>query len=166
MGRGYGAFGPWAHFTHVNRSTAANIRRSESPANLQGRHVHKSGAKGFLLVTVDGDARAVPEFRPLDVFRWETVAVNATAAESVAGACSNRHRPPPTQSTADGRPLAARLIISCSESVSLCLTSDPERFRADLRGQSGGDVWIEKIKVAPTRTAQTEGADIKRRRRV
>ncbi len=40
--------------------------------------------------------------------------------------------------------------------MSLGLASDPEQFRADLRGQAGGDVWIEKIKVAPTPTARAE----------
>ena len=156
VGRGYDY---WA-LGHIHKRESVNGSRHpriEFPGNLQGRHVRESGAKGCLLVTVDGDAQAVPEFRPLDVFRWETVAVNAAAAESVADVLeSARAELSDARDRADGRPLAARLVISCSESVSLCLASDPEQFRADLRGQAGGDVWIEKIKVAPTRTAQAE----------
>ena len=156
VGRGYDY---WA-LGHIHKRESANGSRHpriEFPGNLQGRHVRESGAKGCLLVTVDGDAQAVPEFRPLDVFRWETVAVNAAAAESVADVLeSARAELSDARDRADGRPLAARLVISCSESVSLCLVSDPEQFRANLRGQAGGDVWIEKIKVAPTCTAQAE----------
>ena len=146
--------GHWGTFTNVNRPTAADFRASNSLATCKAG-TWASPGQGCLLVTVDGDAQAVPEFRPLDVFRWETVAVNAAAAESVADVLeSARAELSDARDRADGRPLAARLVISCSESVSLCLASDPEQFRANLRGQAGGDVWIEKIKVAPARTAQ------------
>jgi hypothetical protein len=108
-----------------------------------------------LLVTVEGNGRAVPEFRPLDVFRWETVAVDAAAAESAADVLElARAALSEARDGADGRTLAARLVISCSEPVSRCLASDPEQFRADLRGQAGGDVWIEKIKLAPLPSTQ------------
>jgi len=156
VGRGYGY---WA-LGHIHKRESVNGNRHpriEFPGNLQGRHVRESGAKGCLLVTVDGNAQAVPEFRSLDVFRWQTVAVNAATAESVADVLeaalvelTDAH------DAAEGRPLAARLVISCSESVSLRLMSDRQQFRADLRGMAGGEVWIEKIKVAPTRTVQAE----------
>jgi exonuclease SbcD len=147
----------WA-LGHIHQRESANGSRHpriEFPGNLQGRHVREAGAKGCLLVTVDGSGQAVPEFRPLDVFRWETVDVNAATAETVADVIeSARAALSDTREGADGRPLAARLVISCSESMSLCLATEPEQFRADLRGQIG-DVWIEKIKVAPTRAAQS-----------
>ena len=76
----------WA-LGHIHKRESVNGNRHpriEFPGNLQGRHVREPGAKGCLLVTVDGNGQAVPEFRPLDVFRWEIVAVNAAAAESVA----------------------------------------------------------------------------------
>jgi exonuclease SbcD len=156
LGRGYDY---WA-LGHVHTRESANgnqYPRIEFPGNLQGRHVRESGAKGCLLVTVDGNAPAVPDFRPLDVFRWQTVAVDAAAAESVADVLElARTEVSAAHESADGRPLAARLVISCSESLSLCLAADPEQFRADLRGQAGGDVWIEKIKVTTTHAAQAE----------
>src|SRR5262249_30111827 len=43
-----------------------------------------------------------------------------------------------------------------SESIGLCLAANPEQFRADLRGQAGGDVWIEKIKIAPISAERVE----------
>lgn len=147
----------WA-LGHIHQRESANGSRHpriEFPGNLQGRHVRESGAKGCLLVTVDENGRAVPEFCPLDVFRWETVPVNAAAAESVADVLeSARVALSDSRDGADGRPLAARLVISCSEPMSIILATDSEQFRAELRGQAGGDVWIEKIKLAPARAAQ------------
>jgi DNA repair protein SbcD/Mre11 len=155
LGRGYDY---WA-LGHVHKRQPANGDRHpriEFPGNVQGRDVGESGAKGCLLVTVDGNARAVPEFHPLDVFRWETVAVDAAGAETAADVLElARTALSDARDGADGRTLAARLVISCSESMSHCLESDPEQFRADLRGQAGCDVWIEKIKLAPIRSTQT-----------
>jgi hypothetical protein len=153
------AYDYWA-LGHIHKRESVNGNRHpriEFPGNLQGRHVRESGAKGCLLVTVDDHGEAVPEFRPLDVFRWETVAVNATAAESVADVLDlARVELSDARDGADGRPLAARVVISCTEPMSVCLAADPKQFRADLRGQAGSDVWIEKIKLAPARAAQAD----------
>lgn len=154
VGRGYDY---WA-LGHIHKRESVNGNqhpRIEFPGNLQGRHVRETGPKGCLLVTVEGNGPAIAEFRPLDVFRWQTVAVDAAAAESIGDVLeSARAELSEARDSADGRPLAARVDISCSESMSLSLASDPEQFRADLRGQAGGDVWIEKIKVTPIRVAQ------------
>jgi hypothetical protein len=110
-----------------------------------------------LLVTVDGNGKTVPEFRPLDVFRWEVVSVNAPAVESIPDVLeATRAVISDARDGSDGRPLAVRVIISCSESMSFWLASDPEQFSADLRSQAGGDVWIEKIKVVPIRAARAD----------
>lgn len=123
--------------------------RIEFPGNIQGRHVQEAGAKGCLLVTVDPEGKVVPEFRPLDVFRWEIVPVNATAAESSADVIAIAQETlREALDQAAGRPLAARIVITCSEPISLRLAADHEQVRADLRGLFGGDVWIEKVKFA------------------
>jgi len=146
----------WA-LGHIHKRESVNGKRHpciEFPGNLQGRHVREPGAKGCLLVTVDNSGHAVPEFRPLDVFRWETVGVDATTGESAADILeSARIALSDARDGTDGVPLAARLIISCSESLALRLGADPDQFRADLRGQAGEDVWVERIKVAPIRAA-------------
>jgi DNA repair exonuclease SbcCD nuclease subunit len=153
VGRGYDY---WA-LGHVHTRESVNGARHpriEYPGNLQGRHARETGAKGCLLVTVDGDGSVATEFRPLDVFRWETVTVDASAAESVADAVEAAQvELSEAFDRADGRLLAARVVISCSESVASWLASDPEQFRADLRGQTCAGVWIEKIKVTPISTA-------------
>jgi hypothetical protein len=149
----------WA-LGHVHMREAVNGTghpRIEFPGNIQGRHAKETGAKGCLLVNVDHNGMAVPEFRPLDVFRWEVVSVNASAADSIADVLdAARAATSEARDASDGRPLAARVIISCSEPISLCLASDLEQFGADLRGQAGGDVWIEKIKLAPVRAAEAQ----------
>jgi DNA repair exonuclease SbcCD nuclease subunit len=156
VGRGYDY---WA-LGHIHKRESVNGNRHpriEFPGNLQGRHARETGAKGCLLVTIDGNGQAVPEFRPLDVFRWETVAVNAASAESVGDILeSARSALSNARDGADGRPLAARLVISCSDSIGLCLAADLEQVRAELRGQAGADVWIEKIKLATLAAARTD----------
>jgi DNA repair exonuclease SbcCD nuclease subunit len=151
----------WA-LGHVHKRESVNGSRHpriEYPGNLQGRHVRECGAKGCLLVTVDDQGQAIPEFRPLDVLRWETVPVNAAAAESDAEVLDlARSQLSEARDGADGRPLAARLVISCSDSVSLRLASDRDWLRAELHGQVGGDVWVEKIKLEPLGAARPEEA--------
>ena len=152
------AYDYWA-LGHIHKRESVNGNRHpriEFPGNLQGRHVREDGAKGCLLVTVDGNGQAVPDFRPLDVFRWETVTVNATAAESVADVFEAAGAELfDARDGTNGRPLAARLVISCFEPIGHCLGADPAQLRAELRGLAGGDVWIEKIKLAPISRGQS-----------
>jgi DNA repair exonuclease SbcCD nuclease subunit len=149
----------WA-LGHIHKRESVNGNRHpriEFPGNLQGRHVREAGARGCLLVTVDDSGQPVTEFRPLDVFRWETIAVDAKAAESVADVLDSAQAAlSDARDATDGRPLAARIIISCSESIAHCVAADPEQFRAELRSQAGGDVWIEKIKLARIKAAGAE----------
>jgi hypothetical protein len=148
----------WA-LGHIHKRESANGSRHpriEFPGNIQGRDVRETGAKGCLLVTVDDNGRAAPEFRALDVFRWDVVSVNASGAESITDALEGALAAiSEARDGADGRTLAIR-VIDCSESVRTCLASAPEQFRADLRGQAGEDVWIEKIKLASFRAARTD----------
>ena len=36
------------------------------------------------------------------------------------------------------------------------MAADPEQVRAEVRGHAAGDVWIEKVKLAPTGAAQAD----------
>ncbi len=149
----------WA-LGHIHKRESVNGSRHpriEFPGNTQGRNMRETGAKGCLLVTVDDHGRAVPEFCPLDVFRWEVVSVNAPTAESILDVLeATRAAITAARDSSDGRPLAIRVFISCSESMSAGLASDPDQLRADLRGQAGGEVWIEKVKLAPIRAARAD----------
>jgi DNA repair exonuclease SbcCD nuclease subunit len=147
LARGYDY---WAlgHIHHRESVNGPNRVRVEFPGNVQGRHVRECGPKGCLLVTVTPDGRAEPEFRPVDVFRWEIVPVAAAEAESPAEALEAAALAvAEAQLQADGRPLAARVVLSCREPVYGQLTTEPRQFRLDLAVRAGRDVWVEKVKL-------------------
>ncbi len=153
----------WA-LGHIHKRESVNGSghpRIEFPGNIQGRHARETGPKGCLLVTVDHSGNAIPEFQPLDVFRWEVVAADAAAVESVAEVLETaRAAVTLAHDDAGGRPLAARVMISCSETAGLAIAADLEHFRADLRGQVGDGIWVEKIKLAARSAPRTAGPAI------
>ena len=149
----------WAlgHIHQRESVNGAQHPRIEFPGNIQGRHMRETGAKGCLLVTVDEQGTALPEFRALDVFRWEVISLKAPAAESAADVVeAARVAIADARDGSDGRALAVRVLLHCPQSVGALLAKDPEQFRAELCAQAGGDVWIEKIKLAPFRAAQVQ----------
>ncbi len=52
------------------------------PGNPQGRDLEETGARGVYLVDVDDGRRAHPEFRAVDVVRWERVRLDIGAIET------------------------------------------------------------------------------------
>lgn len=138
----------WA-LGHIHQRESVNGNRHsriEFPGNVQGRHIRETGAKGCLLVTVEGSV-STPEFHPLDVLRWELVAVDGVAAESPSELIDRTLSAlEEARSKADGRPLAVRLVITCPEAIRWQAAANAAEFRADLCGQAGTDVWIEKVK--------------------
>lgn len=128
------------------------------PGNIQGRHIRETGEKGCMLVTLDENGRAQPEFRSLDVFRWHHLEIDATGTERgddilsqfeslLAEAMKNNA----------GLPLALRVSVSGVCSADSQFRSDPVRweneFRAAALGVAGENVWIEKVRF---RTATDE----------
>lgn len=126
--------------------------------NIQGRHIRETGEKGCYLVTVDDRHRTTLEFQPLDVFRWEICEVDATGMERSAEllrTCSERvaglleHH--------GGLPLGLRFEVGGRCPLHEELVRDPERWTHELRAAaidaSGGDAWVEKIKLR-TRAAR------------
>lgn len=137
----------WA-LGHVHQRESvnqANRPRIEFPGNVQGRHARETGAKGCLLVTVDGP-QVTTEFCPLDVLRWQVVSVDASAAESWGELLEQvRSALAAAIEAAEGRLLAARVEILCPESLQQLIAGDLPRFRFDLFGLFAQQVWIEKI---------------------
>jgi DNA repair protein SbcD/Mre11 len=148
LARGYAY---WA-LGHVHKRENVNEDRQprvEFPGNIQGRHARETGAKGCLLVTVDAHWRADPEFRPLDVFRWEEVAVDAAEAASITEALDAAVKAlADARDQAEGRHLAARIVLSCCDAVHRQIAENMTEFRADLIGQAGPSIWVEKIRLA------------------
>ena len=117
--------------------------------NLQGRHMRETGAKGASLVTVE-DGRVVSvEPRALDAVRWNLVRTDVTDAESghdvvdLARAALER-----ALAAAEGRVLAARVVLEGTTSAHATLSANQEQYRSEIRlaaNDLAGDVFIENI---------------------
>jgi DNA repair exonuclease SbcCD nuclease subunit len=142
----------WA-LGHVHRRESVNglnHPRVEYSGNLQGRHIRETGAKGCLLVTVGGDGRCEPEFRPLDVFRWVRLPVevsrmvstdeivDAVAAGFFDSLCA-----------ADGQALGVRVELTGETPLHENLEAESVRLTDELRSraisESSGRLWVEKL---------------------
>ncbi len=121
------------------------------PGNLQGRHAKETGPKGATLVTVAGGRVAEVEARALDVVRWAAVPVDATGC-ATDGDVLDRVRDALAAAVkdADGRAVAARVVVVGESAAHIALAAEPERFVAEVRAlatDAGADVWVEKVKV-------------------
>ncbi len=129
------------------------------PGNLQGRHVNEPGAKGFSVVTVDDGRVTSVEPVAVDVVRWATVSVDASGAPTLEDLCPRIGEAiEAAVVAADGRTLAARLLISGACPAHGVLAGDPDRLAAECAGlalRSRGDVWIERVEL---RTSSGGGA--------
>ncbi len=121
------------------------------PGNLQGRHAKETGPKGATLVTVAGGRIASVEARALDVVRWEALSIDAAACATEVDVLDRiRDALARAVKDAEGRALAARVVVGGESAAHLALAADPERFVAEVRAlatDAGADVWIEKVKV-------------------
>jgi exonuclease SbcD len=118
--------------------------------NLQGRHARETGPKGASVVTVEGNVVQNVEHRALDVLRWEVVTVDASPAtdalevvDLVRAALAAR------AAEAEGRVLAARVVVTGSTAANVAIRRDVERFTNELRVVAtdglGETAWLEKV---------------------
>ncbi len=117
------------------------------PGNIQGRHSRETGPKGCTLVSVEDGRVLSAEPRELDVLRWVVCHVNAAGINSMEQLIELvRENLEGERVRADGRPLAARVVIEGVTTLHGRLYENalqlPEEFRAIAAGL--GDVWIEK----------------------
>ena len=128
---------------------------------IQGRHIRETGPKGCLLVTVDDRGRPQPEFRPLDVIRWAIADVDAGGAESAYEGVDRVGRQlEKLVDENEGLPLVARVVIQGQTSGHTELLADVERWGNEIRSaaiDSGGRVWVEKIKLHTALPAAEQG---------
>lgn len=146
-------YGYWA-LGHIHKREILDERDGPIafPGNIQGRNIRESGAKGCLLVTVEGDHHASCEFRSLDVLRWENCRLDASDAfnlDDVAGLFEEAL--PGLVDGADGRLLALRVEIIGKTPAHDRLVARSDRVGLDLRAvandRGSGRVWVEKVKV-------------------
>jgi DNA repair exonuclease SbcCD nuclease subunit len=121
------------------------------PGNLQGRHIRETGARGALLVTGDGTGIRSVERLPVDVLRWETVAVDAGGAatldeivQRVGQAFEERLAATPAD-----LPLSVRVLIQGRTTAHGELFGLEAQLRQDILAQAAGRgldrLWVEKV---------------------
>ncbi|MFI5296782.1 MAG: exonuclease SbcCD subunit D [Polyangiales bacterium] len=121
------------------------------PGNLQGRHARENGPKGASLVSVEDGRVASVEHRALDEVRWVRCEVDASAAASaddvvdLVRAALERE-----VGDADGRIVAARVVVAGVTDAHVVLAHDAERYRNEIRARAAelDGVWVEKINLA------------------
>ena len=135
------------------------------PGNLQGRHVRETGSKGATLIKVtDGRISDVSPVT-LDVVRWAELRIDVSnagseddAAAAVQAAVRQAHH------DAEGRLLAARMIIMGATAAHEALMRDPratrDRLRAEVHAYTGGETWIEELRIATRPLQSPVAADL------
>ncbi|TWU43736.1 putative metallophosphoesterase YhaO [Novipirellula aureliae] len=120
------------------------------PGNIQGRHIRETGQKGCELVTVSDAGDVQIDFQPLDVFRFEICDVDATGIENPDDLLERfGQRMRAIIATADGLPIATRVIVSGNSEAHVNWLANLEQWRQEIRAYSftlGAEVWVEKIK--------------------
>jgi exonuclease SbcD len=103
------------------------------PGNLQGRHIKETGAKGGYLIEALPGAPLRREFHPLDVFRWETLRMDATDCASPDDfweECSRSLQR--IAQDADGRRIAIRIYCTGQGGTFDFLAARHSRLEAEL----------------------------------
>ncbi|MGD8589148.1 MAG: DNA repair exonuclease [Chromatiales bacterium] len=120
------------------------------PGNIQGRHIRELGPKGCTLVTVDSGELVAVEHRDLDVMRWSLCELDVSASETVDDVYEQvREGLLSALDSAEGRPVAVRLVLHGACTAHAKLHLDKERwlqeYRALASGLGGAGLWLEKV---------------------
>lgn len=122
------------------------------PGNIQGRHIRESGPKGCTLVTVENGEIAEVEHRDLDVMRWSLCELDVSASKTVDDIYEQvREGLQLALDSAEGRPVAVRMVLQGACAVHSTLHSDRERwiqeYRALATGLGGAGIWLENVSI-------------------
>ena len=120
------------------------------PGNLQGRHPKETGPKGCTLVTVEDGAIVAVEHRSVDVLRWAAIEVDVTGADvaSLTGRIADEVGS--AFSSADGRPILARVTLTGATPLHAALQGDTERLTAECLNAAievDGVLHVESLRV-------------------
>lgn len=129
--------------------------------NIQGRHIRETGPKGAYLVTVD-DHQITADFRPLDVVRWERLAIDVSRCETKEELESVLQRQlRELYSSHACMPLAIRVELQGATPMHQALQGNQQQWDLNLRAIAldvgGQEIWVEQVRFA-TRSQSTMGA--------
>ncbi|GJL84198.1 MAG: metallophosphoesterase [marine bacterium B5-7] len=122
------------------------------PGNIQGRHIRELGPKGCTLVTVESGEIVAVEHCDLDVMRWCLCEIDVSVSETVDDIYEQvREGLQATLDSAEGRPVAVRLVLQGACSAHSTLHADRERwiqeYRALATRPGGAGIWLEKVSI-------------------
>jgi exonuclease SbcD len=121
------------------------------PGNTQGRHIRETGPKGAVVVRVENGAVAEVRHAPLDVVRWRELSLTLDESDGVDELYeSARDAFVKARDDADGRLVAARLIVGGATRAHLDVATARDRVINELRGRAldfAGELWLEKIEL-------------------
>jgi predicted phosphodiesterase len=122
------------------------------PGNLQGRHARETGPKGATMVTVRDGRIADVAPRIVDGFRWARVAVDAGGADSEEVLLvAVRAALAAALDAAEGRPVAARVVIGGATALHGAVVGSPASLRAQVLNEANQldhrRLWIEAVKL-------------------
>ncbi len=129
------------------------------PGCPQGRGLRECGAKGVVVVEVDGEEIVSVERQAVDVVRWTLVDADCTGAADRDEALARvRDALSASLQHADGRPLACRVTLSGGCAADRALGARPQRLVDEVRAVGldvgAGQLWIEGVRCETT----SEGA--------
>ena len=124
------------------------------PGNLQGRHINEEGARGATLVTVQDGRVVSAEHHPLDVLRWQRLAVDVSEAARLEVVLHQvRLSLENALIAAQGRLLVVRITLSgeCQAHADLVKSSDETLNQ--VRGVAAelattDELWVESVVIA------------------
>jgi hypothetical protein len=133
------------------------------PGNIQGRHIREVGPKGCTLVTVENGEIVEVEHRDIDVMRWCLCELDVSAGKTVDDIYEQvREGLQSALDSAEGRPIAVRLVLQGACSAHSALHADRERwiqeYRALATGLGGAGIWLEKVSIKTTASVSADEA--------
>lgn len=120
------------------------------PGNLQGRHIRETGPKGLVLVTAETGRITGVEPRVVDVVRWADCSVALGADSSRASTLTAVEAAlRAAVAEAEGRLVAARVVVTGTTRAHAELAKAPDAFAADVRSIAldvGGEgLWVGDV---------------------
>ncbi|HEY2745721.1 MAG TPA: DNA repair exonuclease [Polyangia bacterium] len=121
------------------------------PGNTQGRHIRESGPKGAVVVSVERGQVTGVRHAPLDVVRWQKIALTLAADDGVDELYDQaREAFGRARDEAEGRVLAARLVVDGATRAHATVAAERERVVGELRARAldfGDALWLEKVEL-------------------